>query len=221
LIILEAKGYHLEIIFLDRVDSTHIYLKELIQRNGYINPLAVVTQNQLQGVGSRGEAWIGKNGNLFFSFVVSDKYLPKDLPLQSASIYFSFLLKQALSSYGSQVWVKWPNDFYVNNKKIGGTITNASGDLLYCGIGLNLIEVHDDFGKLDIKIDIKELLEIYFKQLEEKISWKQIFSEFEIEFQKSKKYKSTIGNEKVTLENAKLVNDGSIIINDKKVFSLR
>jgi len=221
LIILEAKGYQLEIIFFDRVDSTHIYLKELIQRNGYINPLAVVTQNQLQGVGSRGEAWIGKNGNLFFSFVVSKSNTPADLPLQSASIYFSFLLKQALSSYGSQVWVKWPNDFYVNNKKIGGTITNASGDLLYCGIGLNLIEVHDDFGKLDIKIDIKELLEIYFKQLEEKISWKQIFSEFEIEFQKSKKYKSTIGNEKVTLENAKLVNDGSIMINDKKVFSLR
>ena len=221
MIILEAKGYQLEIIFLDRVDSTHIYLKELIQRNGYINPLAVVTQNQLQGVGSRGEAWIGKNGNLFFSFVVSRSNAPADLPLQSASIYFSFLLKQALSSYGSQVWVKWPNDFYVNNKKIGGTITNASGDLLYCGIVLNLIEVHDDFGKLDIKIDIKGLLEIYFKQLEEKISWKQIFSEFEIEFQKSKKYKSTIGNEKVTLENAKLVNDGSIIINDKKVFSLR
>ena len=34
--------------------------------------------------------------------------------------------------------IKWPNDFYIDDKKIGGTITNLSGKYVYCGIGTNL-----------------------------------------------------------------------------------
>ncbi|MFW3328905.1 biotin--[acetyl-CoA-carboxylase] ligase, partial [Aliarcobacter butzleri] len=56
---------------------------------------------------------------------------------------------------------------------------------------------------------------------EKKISWKQIFSDFKIEFEKSKKFQTTIDNQKISLESAILNDDGSIQINNKKVFSLR
>ena len=211
----------MEIIFLDSVESTHTYLKQLIKENGYIKPTAVVTQHQTNGLGSRNNSWEGKEGNLFFSFVIDKKLLPNDLPTQSASIYFSYILKDILSKKGSQSWLKWPNDFYLNEKKIGGTITNFSNNLYYCGIGLNIQYTNAKFGFLDIDINVETLINDYFSAIYEKKTWKQIFSKYSIEFGNSKEYKTTIENEKVSLSDAILNEDGSVSIENKKVFSLR
>ena len=211
----------MKIIKLKEIDSTHRYIKDYILENGYTEPLCVSCDFQTQGVGSRGNSWIGKKGNIFFSFVVEKSFLPDDLPLQSCSIYFSYLLKIILKDMGSSLWLKWPNDFYVDNKKIGGTITTASKDLIYCGIGINIQNVNEDFGKLDIKVNIDNMLKNYFFKLEKKIFWKQIFSDFKIEFQHSKKFQTTIDNQKISLQNVMLNEDGSIQVNNKKVFSLR
>ena len=212
---------NMKIIKLKEIDSTHRYIKDYITENGYTEPLCVLCDYQTQGIGSRGNSWLGKEGNLFFSFVVDSSFLPQDLPLQSSSIYFSFILKNVLKELDSKVWLKWPNDFYLDDKKIGGTITTVSKNLLYCGIGINLKEVSNDFGKLDITINIDNMLKNYFFNLEKKIFWKQIFSEFKVEFQYSKKFQATIDNQKISLENVMLNEDGSIQVNNKKVFSLR
>ncbi len=211
----------MQIIFLEKIDSTHTYLKQKIKIGGYTQPLCIATDYQTNGIGSRGNSWQGVKGNLFFSFVFEKKDLPKDLQLQSASIYFSYILKDILASLGSKIWVKWPNDFYIDDKKIGGTITTATKDLIFCGIGLNLIDVDKDYGKLDIEIEMEKLLNNYFKSLKKMQTWKQIFSEFKIEFQRSKNFQATLENKKVSLEKAILNDDGSIQIDDSKVFSLR
>ena len=211
----------MKIIKLKEVNSTQLYLKEYIQKNAYEKPLCIVADLQTAGVGSRGNSWIGKEGNLFFSFVVSKDNLPKDLPLQSASIYFTYILKDILQKSGSKLFLKWPNDFYIKNRKIGGAITSTNKELLFCGIGLNLIEVDENFGKLDIKVDIDDVLNLYFIDIEKKISWKQIFSLFKIEFMHSKNFQATVDGIKVSLEDAILNSDGSIQIENKKVFSLR
>lgn len=211
----------MKIIKLDEVDSTHKYLKEYIKKHSFTEALCVCAQNQTHGEGSRGNTWSGKKGNLFFSFVLDKSALPDDLPLQSASIYFSFLLKKCLKNMGSNIWLKWPNDFYINDKKIGGTITNFSKNIFICGIGINLIEVDENYGVLDINIDIIILLNDYFKILEKKLLWKQIFSEYKIEYEFSLKYKATINGKKMSLEKSELNDDGSISINNNKVFSLR
>ena len=212
---------NMKIIKLEEVDSTHRYIKDYILENGYTEPLCIFTDYQTQGIGSRGNSWLGIKGNIFFSFVVDMNFLPEDLPLQSSSIYFSYILKSVFKDMGSTVWLKWPNDFYIKNKKIGGTITTASKNLLYCGIGINLKTVSEEFGKLDIDVNINDMLKNYFSKLEKKILWKQIFSEFKVEFQHSKKFQTTIDNQKVSLHNVILNEDGSIQVNDKKVFSLR
>ncbi len=211
----------MKIINLIQIDSTHKFLKDYIQSNGYLEPLCISADLQTSGIGSRGNLWIGKEGNLFFSFVLKKENLPNDLPIQSSSIYFSYILKKVLKSYGSKLWLKWPNDFYIENKKIGGTITNVSGELLYCGIGLNLLWVEEDFGKLDIIINKEKLLEDYFLLLSEKVLWKEIFREFKIEFQLSLEFFATINNIKQPLKEALLNKDGSITVNNEKVFSLR
>lgn len=211
----------MEIIFLDSVESTHSYLKQHIKLNGYTQPLAIVTQDQTNGLGSRNNNWEGISGNLFFSFVIEKNLLPDDLPIQSSSIYFSYILKNILHKSASKVWLKWPNDFYIKDKKIGGTITNFSNNLYYCGIGLNLKFINSVFGFLDIDVDIKILLNNYFEAVLRKSTWKQIFSKYTIEFENSKQYKTTIQNEKISLKDAILNEDGSISIENKKVFSLR
>lgn len=211
----------MKIIFLNEVTSTHSYLKEYIQLNGFDVPLCIATTLQTNGIGSRGNTWVGKEGNLFFSFVMQKNKLPEDLPLQSSSIYFSYVLKKVLAYHGSSVWLKWPNDFYIEHKKIGGTITSVNNELIYCGIGLNLFAVEEEYGQLDIKMSPNEILNDYFLKLEKLISWKHIFSEFKIEFQKSRFSESTVNDEKVSLKNAVLNDDGSISLGNTKVFSLR
>jgi len=211
----------MKIINLEEVESTHTYLQNFIKEKGYTYPICVMANSQTKGIASRGNSWIGKKGNLFFSFVLKKDKLPEDLKLQSASVYFSFILRSILKSQGSSLWLKWPNDFYLGNKKIGGTITTLSKDLIYCGIGLNLLEVDQEYGKLDIQIDKKVILDIYFKSLKNKLLWREIFSSFKIEFQKSKNLETTINNKKILLDNAVLNSDGSIQLLNKKVYSLR
>jgi BirA family biotin operon repressor/biotin-[acetyl-CoA-carboxylase] ligase len=210
----------MQIKYFKQLTSTQIKLQEYIKKNKYTKPICFVTQNQTNGIGSRNNKWICKKGNLFFSFVLDKKLLPQDLPLQSSSIYFSFILKDILSSLGSRIFLKWPNDFYIGDKKIGGTITKINDNLIFCGIGLNLRYVSSEFGYLDIKIKIDEILKQYFNTLNNCPSWKQIISIFEIEFYKTNSFFSA-NNDSVSLKDAILLEDGSLKINKQKVFSLR
>ena len=211
----------MEIIYLKSVNSTHKYLQEYIKENGYHNPIAVFTSNQTNGIGSRNNKWEGQKDNFYLSFVISKENLPQDIEIQSLSIYFSFILKDLLKSLNSNVWLKWPNDFYINDKKIGGTITTISKELIYCGIGINFTNISNNFESLDIEISADRLLNLYLNKLEYYPSWKHIFSKYSIEFQHSKKFYATIDYKKVSLENSILNDDGSIQIDNKKVFSLR
>ena len=189
----------MQIKYFDSLESTQLSLKSYIKSNGYITPLAFYTKCQTNGIGSRDNKWIGKEGNLFFSFVIKKSLLPKDLLVQSASIYFSFIFKEILANFGSKCILKWPND------------------LMFCGIGLNIDDVSIDFGYLDIDIDIQSLLNKYFEALERYPSWKQIFSKYKIEFNNENEFRT----QNILLKNTILQEDGSLFIDGKKVFSLR
>ena len=210
----------LEICYLDECESTQIYLTNLIS-NGLSKPFLVYTKKQTNGIGSRENSWVGIEGNLFFSFCIAKASLPKDLQLQSASIYFSFLFKEILASFGSNIWMKWPNDLYIEFDKIGGTITNILSDYLVCGIGLNLIQNDSGFRALDVEIDIEKVLQKYTEVVNSEICWKEVFMKYQIEFANSKKQICHIDGISVDISNATLNQDGSIEINNKKVYSLR
>jgi len=90
-----------------------------------------------------------------------------------------------------------------------------------CGIGLNLVKTSDKYGVLDIEIEPMIVLKKFFLLIESNITWKYIFSKLEIEFNKSKVYQTTINKDKISLRDAILLEDGSIMIKNKKVYSLR
>jgi BirA family transcriptional regulator, biotin operon repressor / biotin---[acetyl-CoA-carboxylase] ligase len=201
--------------------STQEYLKEQLRKKELSSPCAVVCEMQTQGVGSRDNSWQGERGNLFLSFCLKIEELPEDLKLESASIYFSYILKETLQSFSSEVWLKWPNDFYINEKKIGGMITNIAEDDIICGVGLNIKKAPDGFEILDINIDKNILLKKYFINLEKKLLWKQVFSKYKLEFCRSQKFLTHSKNKKIDLSKATLESDGSLNINGQRIYSLR
>ena len=217
----EGKGWKLEVVWFSEIGSTHKYLIDEIKKGNIKEPALVAADFQSDGVGSRGNSWEGKFGNLFCSFCVKEKHLPKDLQLASTSIYFSYLLKEVLSSYGSKIWIKWPNDFYIKDKKIGGTITTKIGDNIIGSFGLNIVEAPPEFGILDLHVEPKKIVKDFLGMLEKKISWKKVFSKYKVEFQNSRDFSFHMGNEKKSLKDAKLCEDGSIELNKRRVYSLR
>jgi BirA family biotin operon repressor/biotin-[acetyl-CoA-carboxylase] ligase len=211
----------LEILYLDEVTSTQIWLKEQIKQNNLTPPVAVYANKQTSGIGSRGNSWIGEDGNLFLSFAINKKDLPKDLKLESSAIYFAYILKEILEQKGSKVWIKWPNDFYIEDKKIGGLIINVIKDFLICGVGLNLKKAPSCFEKIDINIENRELVEEFTKKIKKFVSWKQVFRKYSVEFYKNKSFFTHIDNNKTSMKEAVLNNDGSITINGERIYSTR
>jgi BirA family biotin operon repressor/biotin-[acetyl-CoA-carboxylase] ligase len=211
----------LEIKYFERLPSTQLYLIDALQSGNEKAPIAVLAEEQNSGVGSRDNAWSGGEGNFFASLAIKLEDLPTDLPLSSASIYFSFIMKKTLLELGENTWLKWPNDFYKNDDKIGGTITKKVNNTLVCGIGINLNKSQNGYSSLQSDISPQVLLEKYLFTLEKFPKWKQIFSEYAIEFELSRKFSVHIENYQKSLVDASLQPDGSLIIEGNKVYSLR
>jgi len=211
----------LKTFYFDTLTSTQLYLKDLIKNTKPSLPLAVVCEMQTEGIGSRNNTWTSQKGNLFLSFALALSDLPKDLKLESSSIYFSYLLKETLESLGSKVFLKWPNDLYVNEDKVGGMITNVVNDTIICGVGLNLIKSKNGFASLDLELDKHIILESYFKNIEKKPLWKQVFSKYKINFCTNLNFFTYVKGRKVSLSEAVLENDGSLNINGERIYSLR
>ncbi len=211
----------MEILSFNRLSSTQKYLVEKLKEEKLQAPIAILALEQSAGVGSRDNVWSGGEGNFFASIAVNIEMLPKDLSLPSASIYFSFIMKQTLKSLGENIWLKWPNDFYLQEDKVGGTITQKVNNYLVCGIGINLKNRQNGYRALQCDITPEILLENYIEALEKFPKWKQVFSEYEIEFELSRKFSVHIENYQESLSDASLCGDGSLIIGGKKVYSLR
>ena len=211
----------MRIEFADSVPSTQKVLVEGL-RNGEIRPpFALVAKEQTQGIGSRNNAWSGLEGNLFFSFCMSETTLPEDLKGESASIYFSVIMREALAARGSKIWLKWPNDFYVGDKKIGGTLTTKVSEIYVCGMGINLKNAPENAGILDIDVSPSAAVGEFCKRLQTAPFWAEVFKKFEGEFEKSREFITHFEGEEVALKNAKLLPDGSLDIGGRRVFSLR
>ena len=211
----------LQIIYLKSIDSTQRYLKQELQCKHLQAPIAIVADMQTAGMGSRENSWTSQEGNLFLSFALPQEELPSDLPLASASLYFATIMKEVLREYGSDVWIKWPNDFYCKSSKTGGMITHIVAKNIICGLGLNLKNAPNGFAVLDIDIQRDVLVENYLKKIEEKPLWKQVFSKYKLEFYKNRGFFTHKNSERLSFDDALLQEDGSLEINGERIYSLR
>ena len=211
----------MEIHYFKKLDSTHKFLLKKIENSEFLGSVMIVSENQSAGVGTGENSWISLNGNLFLSFCIDEKDLPEDLPKQSISIYFAYILKEVLDKFGSKVWLKWPNDFYIEDKKVGGVLSTIKRGKVVCSVGLNTIKAPKFFSILDIKIANKQIIQKFILNIKFKKTWKVIFKNYQVEFEKSKRFSTRVGKVKQSLEDAVLNQDGSIKIDNKEVYSTR
>ena len=130
------------IYWLDSIDSTN---SEALRRLSELpGGTVLAAYEQTAGRGQRGNTWFTQAGkNLTFSIVL------KDLSLSAPeAIRLNYLTSVAVAAYlenrGVKADIKWPNDIYVNGRKICGMLLENTlgpgGRLLasVVGIGINI-----------------------------------------------------------------------------------
>ena len=121
----------------EEIDSTNKYLKENFA--SLENFTFVSTNYQNKGKGRENRIWYSnKSENLLFSILIKEKSLLKMfnvLSIGTATLIARFLELNGIKN----VSVKWPNDVYVNDKKICGVLLEGNiNEYLVIGVGLNV-----------------------------------------------------------------------------------
>lgn len=153
---------------------------------GAVEGGVVLAEQQTKGRGRLNRSWFSpKRKGLYFSLVLRPQVEPSYAPMITiaASIAVSMAI---IKCTGLSVWIKWPNDIFIDGKKAGGILTEMSTELdrikfVILGIGINTNLSEDDFPeelknkatgvKCDRLILLKEVLisiEKYYKMLNEK-----------------------------------------------------
>jgi len=131
------------IIRVETVASTNSYLKELAHHRVLEEGTVIVTRNQTEGRGQRGNTWESEAGkNIACSILLCPSFVPiQRFFLLSEAI--SLGVKETLDAYTDGITVKWPNDIYHQERKIAGIlieneITGNKYSLSVAGIGINI-----------------------------------------------------------------------------------
>ena len=103
----------------------------------------IYADTQTKGRGTRGKEWISTQGNLFGSifFPLKNDYPP----FNEFSIINPVIISSVIEHFCERknISFKWPNDVFVNGKKICGIlqelITSNSKKFLVIGIGVNIV----------------------------------------------------------------------------------
>ncbi len=136
-----------DVVWLDEVDSTNNYLKQLLRRERLEEGITVVADYQTRGRGQRGNGWNSEKGrNLLFSLLVYPRGVFANEQFIISRIA-SLAVKETLDRFTGDIRIKWPNDIYWKNKKIAGML--IENDLLgkeikhsIIGVGINVNQQH-------------------------------------------------------------------------------
>jgi len=130
------------IIFRERLDSTNILAKELALK-GAPEGTVVLAEEQKAGKGRMNRRWLSQGyKNLLVSIL-----LRPALPVNQVFVMTMILAVAVIDGIRAKnrlnVMVKWPNDLYVDNKKLGGILTEFSQrdgliEHVILGLGLNV-----------------------------------------------------------------------------------
>ena len=133
------------LLTLKEVDSTNNFLKTLLSNSTpLIDGTVIMAENQTAGRGQQQNSWFTEDGkNLTFSILLKPEFLPLtdqfDLTIATSMGVFDALFPLL----SDKLKIKWPNDIYYNNFKLGGILIEniVQGAIIkntIIGIGLNV-----------------------------------------------------------------------------------
>ena len=133
-----------KLIYVPECHSTNSLLNELNDQAELPEGTVVITDRQTAGRGQRGNSWVTEPGlNLTCSILLRPRFI---LAKDQFQLNMTVSLAVALALKGMiplAIKLKWPNDIFVGDKKIGGILIESQlhGNFLsssIVGIGINV-----------------------------------------------------------------------------------
>lgn len=130
--------------WLETCESTSKVLKDRT-KDGVSGPMALAAATQTAGAGRLGRSWISKKDNLHLSIALPPGYVDTKLQALLPIISGVLVAEWIESKFGLTICLKWPNDLFLDSKKIGGILCEASYEGsefrgVIIGIGINLAD---------------------------------------------------------------------------------
>lgn len=161
---LKTKIIGKNIIIFDKIDSTQTEAKKLAKK-GIENGTIIIADEQINGIGTHGRTWYTKKGkNIAFTIIIFPECNINELKNFTFDIA-NCIVESIYNISNEKLNIKIPNDIMINNKKVGGILTQVITEgekikYILIGIGINVNET--DFSG-EIK-DIATSLKIEFKK---------------------------------------------------------
>ena len=131
--------------------STNSFAAQCLDKTDTSEGAVVITDHQYQGKGQRGNVWYSEPyRNLTFSVILHPTFLTVQQSF-SLNIIATLAIQHVLASYvPSGLSLKWPNDIYYLDQKLGGllienVISNRKLKASVVGIGLNVNQAQFTF----------------------------------------------------------------------------
>jgi len=140
---IQELDYFKKVEWFGEVDSTNRYLARECKSGQFPIPAIAVTDRQSRGVGRGGNTWWSPDGCLMFSFAMP--WSQRDREYAKLPLLAGMAVAQTITQLTpGRAYVKWPNDVYLEDRKICGIliessarIEEASHDICIVGIGIN------------------------------------------------------------------------------------
>lgn len=167
-----------KVYFLPQCHSTNEEAQVLLKQS-VIEGTTVITQNQTNGKGQRGNTWESQPGlNATFSTILKPTFI---IPSQQFSLHLivSLAVHDALFPIlGKKLKIKWPNDVYYDDRKLGGilienSIKASQIETAVVGVGININQVEFSLAQAtslkeitDHEFEVNEIVENVLVALE-------------------------------------------------------
>jgi len=148
----------------DQIDSTNTSLVALSRDVPESTGVVCLAEQQTAGRGRRGREWVSPFGSNLYCSVLW-RFQDGPASLSGLSLAIGVAVIKALNAHGIQgVGLKWPNDIYWQQKKLGGILVEVSGESngpcsAVIGLGLNLHLSSDEASNIEQDwVDISQIL---------------------------------------------------------------
>ena len=139
---LHSLSFIKEVHYYQKTESTNVIAKNLAAE-GAEEGTVVITDEQVKGRGRLGRTWVSPSGTNILMSVIFRPELEVSKIFSLTMLASLAVVKAITNTTGLHSHIKWPNDIYSKNKKIGGILTEFNTDhgnvtFAVVGIGLNV-----------------------------------------------------------------------------------
>jgi BirA family biotin operon repressor/biotin-[acetyl-CoA-carboxylase] ligase len=128
------------IICLAKIPSTQLMAKDIAKSS--LEGTVILSEEQTAGMGRFERTWHSASGGLWFSIIFKPRCIPSNIS-QIPLIFAIAICRVIEKDCAKKALIKWPNDVFVDGKKVAGIVADMSADVgrvnwVAVGIGLNV-----------------------------------------------------------------------------------